>query len=114
MIGRFLGLPGRTKVLILLGGLLVVLGVTGVFNSRGDVEIEKAEAIEIARPLIDFEPTIEEARLIRQGFTRRPVWAVVFAIPEPDGGRDDFERRTTVEIDAGTGDIIKVASENSG
>ena len=114
MIGRFIALPGRTKVLILLGGLLIVLGATGVLTSQGDVDIEKEAAIEIARPLIDFEPTIEEARLIRQGFTRRPVWAVVFAIPEPGGGRDDFERRTTVEIDAGTGDIINVANEVSG
>jgi hypothetical protein len=107
-----MAIPSRTKVLILLGGLLVVLAVTGVFNSRSDVNIEADEAIEIARPMIDFEPTIEEARLIRQGFSRRPVWGVVFAIPEPDGGRDDFEKRTTVKIDAGSGEIIEVVVDS--
>jgi hypothetical protein len=95
------------------GVLLIVLAVTGVFNSSSDVNISREEAIEIARPEIDFVPEQEDARLVRQGLQLAPVWAVSFSIPE-DGESRKFERIMTVEIDARTSEIIRISTDGEG
>ncbi len=108
---RLMALPGRTKLFIALALLLPVLALAGVLRSDRGVQIERAEAIEIARPEIDFDPVTEEARLFRQGAGLRPVWAVAFTIPA-EGNIREFERRTTIEVDATTGEILRIATDN--
>ena len=111
MIRRFLDLPGRTKVFIVLAIALPVLAVTGILNSQRDVDLSRDDALEIGRTYLDFEPEIEEARVFRQGAQLQPVWAVVFTIPE-EGNPREFARRTTVEIDARTGEVLRVSVDN--
>jgi len=111
LIQRAIASPIRFKIFVALGLLLLVLGLTGAFNVSRDVDIERQEAVEIARPEIDFEPVNADARLVRQGVGVRTVWAVSFSIPAADGSRDDFDRLTTVEVDARTGDIIKISRD---
>ena len=76
----------------------------GGLSAGSDVEITFDQAIELARPEIDFEPEAESARLVRQGFQNLPVWAVVFEVP---GGSDfEYEELVMIEIDARTGEVV--------
>jgi hypothetical protein len=95
--------PGR--VVLVLGVLLVIVAVTGIFSARRGLQVQKEEAISIARDAIDFEPTRTTIRLVRQGIGGTAVWAVSFSIPTGEGS---FERLTTVVVHAGTGEIIEV------
>lgn len=108
IVGRIRSLPNRLVVLIALGVILTLLGLTGVLSANRDVEIERDEAIEIARQHIDFEPERSEARIFRQGPRLDPVWGVSFSIAS-DGGPREFERLTTVELDARTGEVIRIS-----
>ena len=94
--------PGR--VVLVLGVLLLIVAATGIFSAKRGLQIEKEEAISVARRAIDFEPTHTTIRLVRQGIGGTAVWAVSFSIPV--GGT--FERLTTVVVHAGTGEIIEV------
>lgn len=107
LVTRFREIPGRTKAFIGLGVVLLVLGVTGRLQASSDVALEREQAIEIAREYLDFEPVNEDARLVRQGFSLVPVWAVSFSIPEDDTTRE-FKRLTTVEINAENGEVIRI------
>jgi len=107
MLGRIRAIPGRTKFFIVLAVALAILGFAGVINAARDVNLEREEAVEIALDHVDFEPETADARLIRQGFSLEPVWAVSLAIPQPNNPRE-FVRLTIVEIDARTGEIRSV------
>lgn len=111
LLDRAQAIPGRTWILIVLGVVLLFLGLSGRLGVGNDVDITREDAVEIARPSIDFEPVNADARLVRQGVGHRAVWAVSFSIPGSDG-RNDFERLTTVELDAKTGEIIRVSVDN--
>ena len=111
MIRRWKAVEGRWKALFLLGGAFVILGVTGIYGHTNDLELTEAEAIETASEYLDFEPEIAEARIIRHGFFRQPVWAVNFRTPDPDGSRTDFLRHLTVEINAVTGKVIRIGDD---
>ena len=113
MIQRLRAMDSRAKIFVVMAIVLVTLAATGYLEARRDVEIEQEEAVEIARPHIDFEPTREQTRLIRQGANLRPVWAVQFSIPVEDGSRD-FYRLTTVEVDARNGDVLRVSDDGLG
>lgn len=104
----------RTAVLVALGALLLILGVTGRLGVGADIDIEANEAIAIAlaQPQLDFKPVDSGARLLRQGVGLRPVWAVSLSIPDREG-RGDFERHMTVEIDATTGDPIRISVDGN-
>ena len=106
--GRFS--DARFVTFLVLGAVLIALAIGGFFSIDRQTDITAEEAVEIARPLIDFEPVNEGARFIRQGAQLRPVWAVSFSIP--GGGARDFERLTTVEVDAVTGDVIRIAIDD--
>lgn len=111
LIRRFRGMPARTKLFAVLAILLPLLAILGVLRSDRDVEISRERAVEIARPHIDFEPIDANARVFRQGARLRPVWAVSFSIPATGNARE-FERHTTVEVDAVTGEVLRIAVDN--
>jgi len=105
----FFDLSRSTKVVILLGSLLLVLAITGTLSVSRGVAVEKEEAIALARQQIDFEPTQTTVRLLRQGFSASPAWAVSLSIPsEADGG---FDRLVTVVVSATDGTIVEVNRE---
>lgn len=114
MIERLRGLPGRFAVFVLLGVALLVLGLSGLFNASSQNTIDADEAIEIARAEIDFVPVDEGARFVRQGVAMRPIWAISFSIPGDGGSRSDFERLTTVEIDAESAEVIRISTDGGG
>jgi len=93
-----------SKVFIVL--LVVVVG--GYLGGcLGRTSVSGDEAIRIARAEIDFVPEETNAELGKKGFPPRAVWGITFWIPAADG-EEGFERRTAVEVDADTGDVIAV------
>lgn len=107
---RISGMSRPAKTLIVLGAVLVILALTGLLQADRGVEITSGQAVEIARPEIDFEPGQTTVRLVRQGAGLNPVWAVSFSIEAPDdvGG---FDRLSVVRVDGRTGDVLEVTHE---
>lgn len=115
-VGRLLAIPGRAKLLIAVGVLLVVIFAT---RSCQGVDITEQEAIAAARTALAaqpgaFEPTETEAKVLRQGFPPDPVWVVVFTVADPQGGSEDFLHHAAIWVDARDGRVRQVNVERSG
>jgi hypothetical protein len=108
LIARWKSLTRSSKVLLVLGTSLLLLAYTGFLRADSGLQIGADEAIAIAEEHVDFVPEQTQIRLIRQGFNLRPVWAVSLAIPIE--GAKDFERLATVEVDAVTGQVLRVVA----
>ena len=91
-------------------GLAIVVVVGYLGGCLGRTDITGDEAVRIARAQIDFEPEQFNAELGRQGYPPKPVWAVTFWT-KPSDGKEGFDRRTAVEIDAETGAILRTHSD---
>lgn len=105
-INRLKAMSRQTKLLVAVG---VVLALSLIFfRGCSGVEISEEDAVATARAQIDFEPERTEARVLRQGIPTRPVWVVVFTVPDPEGGRNDFLRHAAVWVDAGSGELLDV------
>ena len=109
---RLKALPGRTKLFLVVGVVLII-----VFSTRAcsGVKIEEEEAIATALAAFEqsdnaFVPERTEARILRQGIPTSSVWVVVFTVadPDPDAGRNEFLRHAVVRVDAGTGKVLAV------
>lgn len=101
----------RTTLLVAVGVVLALVVVTG--RCRG-VDITEEQAIAAATNALAadpgaFEPDKIEAKVLRQGFPPSPMWIVVFTVPDPEGGSEDFLRHAAVWVDAGTGEIRRVS-----
>lgn len=105
-LDRLRAMPRQTRLLVAVGVVLAVLFV--FFRGCSGVEISEEDAVATARAQIDFEPERTEARVLRQGIPTRPVWVVVFTVPDPEGGRNDFLRHAAVWVDASSGELIDV------
>ncbi len=91
--------------------VIFIILIVGYFGGcLGKTEVDRDEAIRIARQQIDFVPEQTNAELGRQGFPPKGVWAITFWIEAKDGG-DGFERRTAVEVHADTGEILRTHSD---
>ncbi len=91
--------------------LLAIIIIAGYFGGcLGKTSVDSDEAIRIAREQIDFVPEQVNAELGRQGFPPKAVWGITFWIESKDGG-ERFERRTAVEVHAGTGEILRIHSD---
>ena len=108
MIDRILAMSSRAKAFVVVAILLAVFAATGFLTASRDVDISREEAVEIALEHVDFEPVDSDARLIRPGFGLNPVWAVALSIPK-EGNPRDFIKLTTVEVDAKTGEVSRIA-----
>jgi hypothetical protein len=75
---------------------------------QSQVRLTKDQAIATARRQVDFTPSRTQVRLVRQGLKSRPYWAVSLSIPK---GPNEFERLTTVRVDANTGKVAAVNRE---
>ena len=109
-IRRLRAIPGRSKVLIAVGVVLIVIFAT---RSCEGVNIKEEQAIATAQAVLTadpdtFAPERIEAKILRQGFPPRPMWVVVFTVPDPDGGNEDFLHHAAVWVDASTGDVRQV------
>jgi hypothetical protein len=85
---------------------LLVLGLvlTRVFG-RTNTKVSKQEAIEVARPKVDFAAQGHTIRLMRRGIPPRPFWVVSFWIRKATGG---YSRITVVLVDANSGRVVEV------
>ena len=70
------------------------------FVEHGTKKMSKDEALAIARPRIDFEPTGYQIRFLRRGIPPRGYWVISFYIRKRAGG---YARVTVVLVDAASG-----------
>jgi hypothetical protein len=94
----------RVLALVALVGAIIF-----VANScqRAQVRINQDRAVATARSQVDFRPRTEQVRLVRQGVTSHPYWAVSLSVP----GRSGFEELAVVKVDANTGEVVSVATQ---
>ncbi len=109
---RLLTLKGRTKLLITVGVLLVVITVVAP-QSCGGREVEQDQAIATARTALaaepdSFVPEKTETKLLRQGFPAKLMWVVVFTVADPEGDSEQFLHKADIWVNASTGDIAQV------
>jgi hypothetical protein len=108
--GAVHGPPRITRRAVL--AVVVLLAVTFVAASscqQAQVRLTKEQAISTALPKAGFEPERTQVRLVRQGLTAHPYWAISFSTPAADG--QGYERITTVRVDANSGKIEAVNRE---
>lgn len=110
MIDRWKNVARPTKVILVLGTILLVLAASGLLRADRGIAVSSDQAVEIAGQHIDFVSESTQVRLVRQGFNLRPVWAVSLAIPI--AGTGEFERLTTVEVDAITGTVLRIVASD--
>ena len=93
-------------------GVVALLAVTAVATQscqQAQVRVSKERAIATARPEAGFTPERTQVRLVRQGLTGHPFWAVSFSVLAASGG--GYSDLTTVRIDANTGKVEAVNRE---
>ena len=110
MIDRWKNIARPTKVILILGTVLLLLAASGILRADRGIAVSSSQAVEIAAQQVDFDSESTQVRLIRQGFNLRPVWAVSLAIPI--AGTGEFQRLTTVEVDAVTGAVLRVVASD--
>jgi hypothetical protein len=93
-------------------GVLALVAVTVVAAQscqQAQVRVSKERAVVTARPQAGFEPERTQVRLVRQGLTARPFWAISFSVPAASG--DGYAKLTTVRVDANSGKVEAVNRE---
>jgi hypothetical protein len=95
--------------LIAFLALLAVTVVAAQSCQQSQVRVSKERAIATARPEAGFTPARTQVRLVRQGLSARPFWAVSFSVPARSG--DGYAKLTTVRVDANTGKVEAVNRE---
>ena len=89
--------------------LVAVTAVAAQSCQRSQVRVSQERAISTARTEAGFAPERTQIRLVRQGLTAHPYWAVSFSVPAPSG--DGYTRLTTVRVDANTGKVAAINRE---
>jgi hypothetical protein len=89
--------------------LLIATAVAAQSCQQAQVRVSKERAIATARPEAGFAPQRTQVRLVRQGLTSRPFWAISFSIPAASG--DGYAKLTTVRVDANSGKVEAVNRE---
>jgi hypothetical protein len=89
--------------------LVVLTAVAAQSCQQAQVRVTQERAIATARPEAGFTPERTQIRLVRQGLTARPYWAISFSVPEPSG--DGYAKLTTVRVDANSGKVEAVNRE---
>ena len=95
-----------------VAGVVALIAVTAVVAQscqQAQVRVNKERAIAMALPHAGFTPQRTQIRLVRQGLTSRPYWAISFSISARSGGT--YDRLTTVRIDANTGKVESINRE---
>jgi hypothetical protein len=90
-----------------IGSVLVLAFVASRTCQRSQIRVTKDQAIATAERQVRFEPVREQVRLVRQGLSSKPFWAVSLSIPNRNG--EGFRRLAVVKVDANTGKVASVA-----
>ena len=86
--------------------MLVLAFVAAQTCQKGQVRVDKEQAIATAKQRIDFTPERTQIRLLRQGIASRPYWIVSFSIPTDRN--DVYRELALVRIDANSGKVDSV------
>ena len=89
--------------------LFAVTAAAAQSCQQAQVRLSKEQAIAKAGPDAGFTPRRTQVRLVRQGLTGHPFWAISFSVPAASG--DGYARVTTVRVDANTGEVAAVNRE---
>jgi hypothetical protein len=89
--------------------LIVATAVAAQSCQQAQVRVNQERAIATARPQAGFDPERTQVRLVRQGLTAHPYWAISFSVPAASG--DGYAKLTTVRVDANTGKVAAVNRE---
>ena len=95
--------------LLALALLVAVTLLAARSCQQSQVRISKEQAVATARPQAGFTPERSQVRLVRQGLTGRPFWAVSFSVA--GSSPDEYSKLTTVRVDANTGKLEAVNRE---
>jgi hypothetical protein len=79
---------------------------------QSQVRVDQRRAVAIARGQVDFRPRAEQIRLVRQGLSSHPLWAVSLSVPAKD--HRGYARLAVVRVDANTGAVVGVATQRPG
>lgn len=109
LTSRIRAMQGRTRLLILVGLVLLAIAVFAP-QSCGGRKVEEEQAVETAQAALaaapdSFVPEKTEAKLLRQGFPAKLMWVVVFTVADPEGGPEDFLHKADIWVDASTGEV---------
>jgi hypothetical protein len=95
-----------------LGAVIVLFALAFVASrscQQDQVRITKEQAIATAEGQVDFEPTREQVRLLRQGLNSKAYWIVSLSIPRGDQlDTQEFAELAIVRVDANTGKVADV------
>jgi hypothetical protein len=97
------------KGVLAIVALFAVTAVAAQSCQQAQVRISEQRAISTARPEAGFAPERTQVRLVRQGLTGHPFWAVSFSVRDRAG--EGYSRLTTVRVDANTGEVAAVNRE---
>jgi hypothetical protein len=86
--------------------LIAVTAVAAQSCQQSQVRVTQERAIATARPEAGFTPERTQIRLVRQGLTAHPYWAISFSVPARSG--DGYAKLTTVRVDANSGEVEAV------
>jgi hypothetical protein len=105
---RLVGGPGWLRAGVIVG-VLALAFVVSRSCQQSQVRITKEQALASAERQVDFDPTREQIRFLRQGLNSQPVWVVSLSIPR-EGGQT-FSELAVVRINANTGKVLDVQAQ---
>ncbi len=73
---------------------------------KRQIRVTKTAAVDTVTKAVDFKAERAQVRLVRQGLTAHPYWAVSLSITHPKG--DGFQRIATARVDANTGKLVSL------
>jgi hypothetical protein len=97
------------RAVVAIAALVAVTALAANSCQQAQVRLTKDQAIAVARPEAGFTSQRTQVRLVRQGLTGHPFWAISFSVAAPSG--DGYARLTTVRVDANTGTVEAVNRE---
>ena len=89
--------------------LVILTAVAAQSCQQSQVRVIQERAIATARERAGFTPERTQIRLVRQGLTARPYWAISFSVPAASG--DGYAKLTTVRVYANSGKVDAVNRE---
>jgi hypothetical protein len=89
--------------------LVAVTAVAAQSCQQSQIRVNQERAVATARKQAGFTPERTQVRLVRQGLTAHPYWAVSFSVPAASG--DGYAKLTTVRVDANSGKVEAVNRE---
>ena len=79
---------------------------------KRQVRVSKESAIATATRAADFRPQRTQVRLVRQGLSGHPYWAVSLSIPGKGG--NGYARVSVARVDANTGKLVAFTDNPKG